>query len=358
MQLPPTIMSWIMLLMARSRPFQCTAAFIRFTPISFTIRHSTLSTFQRHATSHPNKDTLYTINDDVCPALSEDVLQATVTKHCATLLQYLQNKPIARHTLQAFDDVVKCINKSNMNNMNSDSTPIILDSGCGTGKSSLILGEQYPNHFVIGIDKSISRLSRNWLFRNSRSSSSIDGDVTEKDAASTAVTTQQQHQYSNVQQVSTNVLLVRAELVDFWRLILEHQQQYPWNVTHHFILYPNPYPKKSRFKSRWYAHPSFPLILQIGGNLHLRSNWKGYLEEFRASVVIANEYNQENAGVNYAAPYMSSCKSTDCLQQLDPFNNTTTPAMTNFEQKYRDIGEPTYQLILNHDDTCKSNAIG
>ena len=41
----------------------------------------------------------------------------------------------------------------------------VMYSGCGTARSSLLLGSMYPNHLVIGIDRSLARLWRNVKFR-------------------------------------------------------------------------------------------------------------------------------------------------------------------------------------------------
>ena len=41
--------------------------------------------------------------------------------------------------------------------------PIILDSGCGTAKSTIRLGLQYPDAIVLGIDRSLLRLTKNKL---------------------------------------------------------------------------------------------------------------------------------------------------------------------------------------------------
>ena len=92
--------------------------------------------------------TQYTINDDVCPPLDESELRVIVQKHCKHLDTFLQNKPIAKHTQAAFDQIYPHVDASKN---------IILDSGCGTGRSTLILGEKYPNHTVIGIDRSFVR---------------------------------------------------------------------------------------------------------------------------------------------------------------------------------------------------------
>ena len=39
--------------------------------------------------------------------------------------------------------------------------PLILDSCCGVGASSIALARAFPDHYVIGVDQSESRLSRN-----------------------------------------------------------------------------------------------------------------------------------------------------------------------------------------------------
>ena len=289
-----------------------------------------ISTFQRHCTNR-NKETMYTINDEICPPLDAQVLRTTVEKHCRTLPRFLQHKPIAQHTQHAFDQVSSYISNC----------PIILDSGCGTGRSSFCWVELYPRHVVIGIDRSMARLSRNSKFRNGneyKSASAFDHDNDRSDDSSSIYN----GNIPTVQQAAPNVFLVRAELVDFWRLILTRFTS--WNITHHFMLYPNPYPKKSRYKSRWYAHPSFPLLLQLDSNeFTIRSNWKGYLEEFRNSIVYASEYYNNENGQDFASKFVELAKRDDCITKQ---SSDVPMAWTNFEQKYHDIGEPTYELKL------------
>ena len=70
--------------------------------------------------------------------------------------------------------------------------PLILDSGCGTGESSLILANRYPYCSVIGIDKSAHRLGRGLA-----------------------------------QPLPDNVLLVRNDCIHFWRL-MQHQK---WKLS-------------------------------------------------------------------------------------------------------------------------------
>jgi tRNA G46 methylase TrmB len=159
------------------------------------------------------------------------------------------------------------------------------------------------------------------------------------------------------QQVGVNAIIVRAELMDFWRLILQHKTK--WNVVQHYLLYPNPYPTKARLKQRFYAHSSFPLMLQVGGDITIRSNWKGYLEEFAQSVEIADRYyddtqaqtqaSDENGDYHNAArPYVSSAR------QGPQERTDKTLAWTNFERKYDNVGEPTYELLLKRQEASGS----
>jgi hypothetical protein len=74
------------------------------------------------------KDTLYSINDKICPPTEEQTLRRVVEKHCHTLDLYLEQKPIARHTQEAFD-IVKQLVLANHNNTatTAHSEGIILD---------------------------------------------------------------------------------------------------------------------------------------------------------------------------------------------------------------------------------------
>ena len=81
-----------------------------------------------------------------------------------------------------------------------------------------------------------------------------------------------------------NVKLVRADLVDFWALV--YRDKY-WQIHSNYLLYPNPYPKSQHLKRRWHGHPVFPILLGLGGNLIVRSNWNIYCEEFLDAVKTA-----------------------------------------------------------------------
>ena len=260
--------------------------------------------------------TQYTIDDDVCAPTDPAELRKVVQKHCRTLDTFVRNRPIAAHTKAAFESTKEMLESKGEP---ASSRKFILDSGCGTGRSTLLLGEQYPDHTVIGVDRSFVRLNRN----------SLDNEVEDSDTSRRPF-----------QSLSTNVLLVRAELTDWWRCCLDDG----WNIEQHHIFYPNPYPKKNRLKKRFYAHPSFPLILTIGGDkINVRSNWEGYLREFANSIVYASEhYDAEDPDANIAKPYIKAA-----LQ--GPRERTDkSVAWTNFEKKYDDAGEKTYEIVFEY----------
>lgn len=227
----------------------------------------------------------------------------------------------------------------------------------------------YPNHIILGIDRSISRLSQNAFFRqvsvadNDRIKNVYDevepNDFTAETTSAVCSSYNNGQNHNNDPLTRTvpgypNVLLVRAELSDFWRCCLDAK----WKIDGHYLLYPNPYPKKARLKSRWYAHPSFPLLLMLGGDIVVRSNWEGYLREFASCVLMSSDYLHTSGGygdgevkVNYAKKYISSAEkgpkeiACDDDESFDP--------MTNFEIKYFQCGEPMYELKLCQDENSQ-----
>ena len=133
----------------------------------------------------------------------------------------------------------------------SGGQPFILDSGCGTGKSTQRLAGLYPRHLVIGVDRSQSRLAKSGvgsgIFRNG------------------------------------NCMLLRAELSTFWRLLEKNGRQPETN----YLLYPNPCPKSGHLSRRWHGHPVFPTLLSISGQIELRCNWEIYALEFARAIQYA-----------------------------------------------------------------------
>ena len=257
-----------------------------------------------HSTSINVPDCTKTIYSIDCPPTEPEKLQQILTKHFATLDLFLESQPIARHTAEVFDVLTK--------SLPSDCGDLILDSGCGTGRSSLLLGHEFPACTVIGVDRSMDRLSKKQHPLNTNF---------------TIVENQQVF----VHQVASNVWLVRAELVGFWRLLLQNENKQKYNVSRHYLLYPNPYPKPKRVRSRWYAHPAFPLLLRLATEKTIvRSNWDLYLQEFgTAAKTFAAQQNE--------------FLHVDPVHVIEPH---ATTALTNFEKKYWSVGEPTFELVL------------
>ncbi|MCI5048527.1 MAG: methyltransferase domain-containing protein [Aquisalinus sp.] len=199
-------------------------------------------------------------------------LPEVVQKHLTSVYQ----APILSHNIDAFEQAEALAQQHG--------GPLILDSGCGTGDSSRKLATLFPDHFVMGIDKSADRLGR-------------------ERAGGTA----------------SNVHLIRADLNDFYRLAT----QAGWQLARHYILYPNPWPKSAHLQRRWHGSPVFPDMLKLGGKLELRTNWQIYAQEFHAALQIA--------GVN-------------AQQELYAPNGTY---LTLFERKYAESGQTLWRVTAH-----------
>eukprot|EP00584_Thalassiosira_punctigera_P005297 CAMPEP_0172539824 /NCGR_PEP_ID=MMETSP1067-20121228/10946_1 /TAXON_ID=265564 ORGANISM="Thalassiosira punctigera, Strain Tpunct2005C2" /NCGR_SAMPLE_ID=MMETSP1067 /ASSEMBLY_ACC=CAM_ASM_000444 /LENGTH=415 /DNA_ID=CAMNT_0013325567 /DNA_START=81 /DNA_END=1328 /DNA_ORIENTATION=+ len=293
-----------------------------------------------HDESSPATITRYTIDDSTCAPTDRDSLKRIVQKHIRTLPIYWKSRPVANHTAEAFEEAMEFVIRCG-ESLGVSRTKVILDSGCGTGRSSFLLGERHPDCVVIGIDQSLARLSRNKSYSN----------------------------WLDLSQKVGNVLLLRAELSDFWKCCVAS----PWwlrhvHVVQHYLLYPNPYPKKSRLKSRFYAHPAFPLlmmtltmdgdgtaneIVELREKLILRSNWKGYLEEFKLAVGVWGEAGGNIEGFKTMVEGEETCDEWQ-PQPSQVMWETVGPALldgngislTNFEAKYMECGEPIYELAV------------
>ena len=133
----------------------------------------------------------------------------------------------------------------------STGQPIILDSGCGTGKSTQRLAALYPGHVVIGVDRSHIRLAK----------SGVNSSFLR----------------------SGNCILARAELTTFWRLMARDGQ----SPERNYLFYPNPWPKPGHLSRRWHGHPVFPQLLSLGGEIEMRCNWEIYAQEFARAINLA-----------------------------------------------------------------------
>ncbi|MEE8060037.1 MAG: hypothetical protein V3T17_19725 [Pseudomonadales bacterium] len=203
-----------------------------------------------------------------------DNLEAVVRRHNETTFQ----RPIADYSLRIFDQVHSL--------SNAHSGPLILDSFCGVGESTVNLAQQFPHALVVGIDKSRHRLDKhpaNYRIKG------VD-----------------------------NYLLARADVDDFWRLAVEAN----WQLSQHFLLYPNPWPKSAHLKRRVHGSPLFPSLLQLGGLLELRSNWSVYVKEFAKALTLSGYHAK-------AEPYLA------------------TKLITPFERKYHNTGQRLWHCVCS-----------
>lgn len=202
--------------------------------------------------------------------------QTDIHEHLETIvLRHLEHqflKPISEHTQREFDHLNDLVQKNNC--------PVILDSCCGVGESTAKIAEKHPDALVIGLDKSAHRLSKN-----------------------------------DYHTVNHNYELARVDLNDFWRLA----QQADWNISHHYLLYPNPWPKSKHVQRRWHGAAVFPSLVALGGVLELRSNWSIYLKEFAFALKIVGKSSE-----------------------IEPLN--VTEPLTPFERKYQQSGHQLWRL--------------
>ena len=182
----------------------------------------------------------------------------------------------------------------------SENTPqtVILDSGCGTGESTIHIARRFPNIPVIGIDKSCDRLNK------AGNPVQTAGDA-----------------------IPPNAFWIRAELLDFWRLALDRVNANAWTIPYHAVYYPNPWPKQSEATRRFHMHPIFPTLLALGRTIELRTNWEIYAREFAEAARIVLSENGESSEI--------TCE-------------TFTPASpeTAFERKYKDAGQTLWKVVI------------
>jgi tRNA (guanine-N7-)-methyltransferase len=203
-------------------------------------------------------------------------LDALLTRHVAHPFQ----KPIAAYNRVAFDVAYSSW-------LGAGKPPLILDSGCGVGLSTLHLAERYPEHLVIGVDQSQDRIGRNTVWSRP---------------------------------APANSLRIRADLTDFWRLMLEAEMR----PARHYLLYPNPWPKKKHLSRRWHGHAVFPSLIALGGVFECRSNWKIYTDECAFALARLTGESVE------AVPWLPDPAST----------------ITPFERKYLGSGQALWRCVL------------
>jgi len=206
----------------------------------------------------------------------QDGIHEHLARHVARHAASCFRKPVLEHNRAAFDLAIAAWRAAG-------SAPLILDGGCGTGFSTLNLARLHPDHFVIGVDQSADRIGR-------------------------------QNDWAGA--LPPNQIRVRAELADFWRLLLA-AGVFP---AKHYMLYPNPWPKKDALARRWHGHAVFPVVAALGGAFECRSNWSIYVEECAA-----------------ALGQLSG--ATISVEAYAPGDEPLTP----FERKYRDSGHALWR---------------
>lgn len=201
-----------------------------------------------------------------------DKLEQTVRRHLAHPFQ----APYADYSRELFAELKAW--------KEADGRPLVLDSCCGVGQSTANLARRHPDAIVLGLDKSAARVDK----------------------------------HIHYQAGSDNYRVVRGNLNDLWRMMVEDG----WAPTHHYLLYPNPWPKSAHLQRRWHGGPLFPSLLALGGQLELRSNWRLYLEEFQTALAIAG-YQGEFAPL------------------------PDEPPLTPFERKYGESGQSLHRLVCD-----------
>ena len=201
-------------------------------------------------------------------------LEKLVRRHMAHPFQ----KPIADYNREAFALALAAREQW------QPAAPLILDAGCGVGWSTQRIAETYPNHFVFGVDQSVYRISR-----------------------------------GKPLPLPANAMLIRADLVDFWRLLAENGIR----LARHYNLYPNPWPKIGHLARRWQGHAVFPVWLALGGELECRSNWRIYIEEMAQALTMLT------------------------AQQVSCESWQTDNPMTPFEKKYQESGHDLWRCRVS-----------
>jgi tRNA (guanine-N7-)-methyltransferase len=212
-------------------------------------------------------------------------LPTLLARHAATPFR----KPVTDYNRHAFAHSIAAWHAAG-------SAPLILDTGCGVGLSTLHLARRYPDHFVIGIDQSADRLARN--------TDTLHWQGPEPE----------------------NLYFIRADLVDYWRLLLEAGIL----PARQYLLYPNPWPKIGHLARRWHGHAVFPSIVALGGHIECRSNWKIYVEEFASALnlltgprltaaAVCEDYVTSTPETPFERKYLASGQTLwRCQVQLTP----------------------------------------
>jgi tRNA (guanine-N7-)-methyltransferase len=244
---------------------------------------------------HANSSVIASTQVDIHPQLAK-----LVARHAVT--QFL--KPITAYSTAAFEESINAWRAAG-------ERPLILDAGCGIGLSTMHLATQFPGHFVVGVDQSADRLARNVAWTGT---------------------------------LPSNLIKVRADLIDYWRLMLNANI----HPDRHYVLYPNPWPKKPHIGRRWHGHPIFPTIVALGGHFECRSNWRIYIDECTAAL-------QQMTGIGVDTEAYLPSRKHPYQNTKDAVASSSFP-MTPFESKYLASGHSLWRCRVHithkrHDDS-------
>ena len=209
-------------------------------------------------------------------------LSRIISRH----LHFSFKKPISPRALKTLDEIGESIK--------NHKGPLVLDSGCGTGESTIRIAELWPESLVLGIDKSASRLQR------ARRKSPFP-----------------------------NAHFFQILLEDCWLYACKNR----WPLDAHFLLYPNPWPKKKHLGRRWYAHPIFKTLLHLSPHLQIRTNWHLYAEDFVDSAL----------ALSFGNISLETCHPVSPL--------------TAFEKKYAASGHSIYKINVCPEIKCRTRDV-
>ncbi len=173
---------------------------------------------------------------------------------------------------------------------------MMLDAGCGSAASTVRIARAHPRHWVIGIDRSASRLAA--VLEDRRP-------------------------------LPGNAIVVRAEIAAFWRLA----RHAGWRFERLWLLYPNPWPKPAQLMRRWHAHPGFADALAIAATIELRTNWRIYADEMQRALTIGGWTARVE---RWQVPDLALADAV------------TSP----FEVKYAASGHALWRLLAAHPGAC------
>lgn len=225
-------------------------------------------------------------------------LEKLVRRYASTA--YL--RPFADHTRNAFleaEQFVDSFYSAQADSATSSARAVILDSGCGTGESTLHIARKFPTIPVIGIDKSENRLAK------AKAEGKRDSGL----------------------EIPANAFWIRAELLDFWRLADENVKSGKWEIPYHSVFYPNPWPKQSEATRRFHMHPIFPVLMKLGSTTELRTNWEIYAQEFAEASRLLAQIQERTTQVS--------------LEEFSPEHPETA-----FERKYKEARQKLWRVTV------------